>query len=333
MSIRKLARQLSLAPSTVSLALRNAPNISPATCERVIAAADMMGYQVNPAVRAAMASARAGRQIKARFSVAFLHDLSRYGNATPHSYYAACVRRVKEIGDSMGFDVYTLDYAELGSNIASVERVLNARGIRLVLVGKSAYFYPDFKLGDKFAVVAIGDGYAGSAHRVYNDVRTGTRDGYFYADKRGAQRVGLVSKAPVGSPLYQEYLGPYLTEEYLRHGKINTPVHIGRNVSLESVAAWIAENSVDYIITSTNWVLEWHSELKGLLGVHWINGILGTRELEPNQSYSLNDVDAQLSLALKWVDQLNYRNDFGPQRLWVRSYVCDNTADPRIPNK
>ena len=61
-----IARKAKVSVSTVSLALRNRPQIPAATRERLQAAAKALYYQPNPLVSAYQANVRSGRQRRYR---------------------------------------------------------------------------------------------------------------------------------------------------------------------------------------------------------------------------------------------------------------------------
>ncbi|HOO92386.1 MAG TPA: helix-turn-helix domain-containing protein, partial [Opitutales bacterium] len=57
-SMADIAREAGVSRNAVSLALRNDPQIAPATRERIHAIADRLGYQRNPAVGTLMSQMR-----------------------------------------------------------------------------------------------------------------------------------------------------------------------------------------------------------------------------------------------------------------------------------
>lgn len=69
-----LARELGVAKSTVSRALRNDPRISKVTRERVLACAEKSGFQMHPYVQVLMAQRRMQQQVAAHANLVYLND-------------------------------------------------------------------------------------------------------------------------------------------------------------------------------------------------------------------------------------------------------------------
>lgn len=129
-----VARQSGVSKNTVSLALRNDPQIPPATRKRIQTVAKRLGYCKNPIVGHLLAQLRAGFATGHKATLALLN-----ANADPEAfhrhptiptYVEGCLRRATAQG-------YGLDHFWLGDprlNGERLNRILSARNIRGALV-------------------------------------------------------------------------------------------------------------------------------------------------------------------------------------------------------
>ena len=127
-----IAKKAGVSKNTVSLALRNDPQIPQSTRERIKAIAEELGYQTNPTVAHLMAQIRRSPAIKASLAMlnANLDSKAFSQHPTVPTYVEGCRRRASQLGYSLDeFWLYdpTLDGVRL-------EKILRARGIRGVLI-------------------------------------------------------------------------------------------------------------------------------------------------------------------------------------------------------
>jgi LacI family transcriptional regulator len=133
-TMREIANALGLSKNTVSLALANDPQIPTGTRERVKAAAEKMGYAVNPVVSHLMAELRKSRTKAPTHTLALLNayqgkDAFRTHPTIP-TYVEGCRRRAAV--QRYGTDTFWLH--EPGLDGDALHRILRARGIRGVIV-------------------------------------------------------------------------------------------------------------------------------------------------------------------------------------------------------
>ncbi|RRK00635.1 LacI family transcriptional regulator [Opitutaceae bacterium TAV3] len=131
---KDIARALGLTQATVSMALRGDPLVTPATRERVRAAAATLGYAPDPYLTGLAAYRHRKRPVEVRAVLAWLSNdaggESWKKSATFCDYHAGAVDRARELG-------YVLeDHALRAPRMtpARVESILLARGINGLLV-------------------------------------------------------------------------------------------------------------------------------------------------------------------------------------------------------
>jgi DNA-binding LacI/PurR family transcriptional regulator len=129
-----LAREVGLSRNAVSLALRGDPSIPAATQERVRAAANRLGYRVNPTVAQLMSELRKSGARRARYTLALCNAYPERNAFRTHptipTYVAGCRQRAEQQG--YGIDEFWLHDPDLDGS--RFNEILRARGIRGVVV-------------------------------------------------------------------------------------------------------------------------------------------------------------------------------------------------------
>jgi LacI family transcriptional regulator len=131
-----IGQKAGVSKNTVSLALRNDPQIPEATRLRIQKLAEKLGYQVNPIVANLMAQLRSSQQSPTRATLALINANADQDAFTQHptipNYVKGCKRRAKHLGYAL--DNFWLNDPELDAK--RLHRILKARGIRgAVIVG------------------------------------------------------------------------------------------------------------------------------------------------------------------------------------------------------
>lgn len=130
-NLKDVARETGLAVSTVSYALRGAPNIPPETAARVRAAADRLGYRVNSRVAELMAQVRRGRRLASGESIALIWVDSKAGRTFGRAVAEGARARAMERG--FGLAEFTLSETE--GRARRLADIVSARGITGVVFG------------------------------------------------------------------------------------------------------------------------------------------------------------------------------------------------------
>ena len=129
-----VARRLGVSKNTVSLALRNDPQIPESTRRKVREAAAEIGYTANPVVSELMSELRRGATAGYKRNFAMLNANvdgdAFHRHPTVPDYVAGCRRRATQLG--YGLDEFWLHDAGLAGG--RLESILRARGIRGALI-------------------------------------------------------------------------------------------------------------------------------------------------------------------------------------------------------
>ncbi len=134
-SIREIARTLGLSHTTVSEALRDSPRVNVATRKRVQKAAKAVGYRPNPLAGALMSEMRRARSGTFRGVLAILDlDGPDRRPASSNRYHRELVRGATARAAELGFKAETIVTGTQGISDARLDTILQARGIRGLLL-------------------------------------------------------------------------------------------------------------------------------------------------------------------------------------------------------
>ena len=175
MSVRRIAKALSLSPSTVSLALRDSPKIPAPTRQRVRVQAERLGYRPDAKLNEVMSQLRLAsvRPNEACFGV-----ISFYNTPRPWEHSLHLTRlfdSMRRRADRLGYRLEPLWLRAPGMTIRRFCSILDARGIQGLLCFGSPNLAEVFpaELG-RYAIVTQGLSIETPLHRVtshfYNDL-------------------------------------------------------------------------------------------------------------------------------------------------------------------
>ncbi len=192
-TLRQIATACDLSVATVSLALRDAAEISVATRARVRAAAERLGYEVTPLVSAYMAHLRrsTGRSFQEIIAYLYPEGAPEYGW---HSgYYPELERAVAREAHLCGYRMERFTIRRDPRQERRLSQILEARGIRSVIVPPMHVLPRPLDLDwKKFAAVTLGRSLiAPQLHRVGPDQFQGTLEIVHALRSRGHRRIGL----------------------------------------------------------------------------------------------------------------------------------------------
>lgn len=272
MSLRAIAEQAGVSPSTVSLALRGSQKIPEATRQRVAQIAAQLGYRPNAKVTELMSHVRLSR---AGGITACLGVVSFYGDPRPwesmpalRRVYESMARRAEDFG-------YRLEPLWLRAPDLTVRRlcgILDARGIEgLISLGspdQQEIFPPEL---DHYAVVAQGPSVAGSLHRVTTHAAGDMRRALDAVFALGYRNPGLAIGPEENVPSRDMHIGAYFGWCYKKWGRpANAPLlHLGSGGAGDA-AGWIAKHEFDVVIAvhDTPGLIELGLQLQRQ-GLHW----------------------------------------------------------------
>lgn len=194
-SMAKIAADLGVSPMSVSLALRGRHGVSQELRERVLAHAKTLGYSPDPLTAELMARMRSRRvQGTVTETIAYIDTFSRAGLMQDISTFRLFHEGAVARGHDFGYGMEIFRAREPGMSANRLGKILNARGIRGVLVGPRWWQEPDVQLDwSEFSAVLVGEvNFGPKIHRVCNNHTHTCALALKSMEARGYRHIGLV---------------------------------------------------------------------------------------------------------------------------------------------
>jgi len=199
-SLRDIAKKLDLSHSTVSLALRNHPRITPEVREKIHLAAQEMGYHPDPMLSALAHYRKNSKEAPVRSSIAWVNNWPNPEDLRRHkefdSYWKGAVAAAEKFG-------YYLEEFVVGPDLTPkrLEQILQARKIQGILLPPAPkgvamtewtewtdFNWPNFsivRMGRTWSVV--------EAHTVTSDQVANSMLAFKKMRERGYRRIGFAT--------------------------------------------------------------------------------------------------------------------------------------------
>lgn len=252
--MKHVAAAAGVSVMTVSLALRRAPSIPAATRERVVAAAEQLGYRRNPLVAALMAELRGKKARGAEaHTIAYVESYPAGGPAQQTDSLRRFREGVRAGAAKHGFGVQVFRLGAAGLSEGRLEQVLEARGIRGVV------FSPFPQTGSVLtqswrhhALAAVGHSLARPAlHRAVNHQAHSLRLALAELRARGYRRIGLVIRRHEDERTGRNWLSSVLLAQHDAVGTaLDYPLLLVETVERKAVWAWVKRERPEVVVTT-----------------------------------------------------------------------------------
>lgn len=248
--LRAVAERAGVSAMTVSRALRDHPEVSAATRQRIRQLAAEMGYRPDPALAALAAYRHSLRTVRGYGTIAFVTNFASAGewreDRTFAEMYGAAEKRAAELGYRL--EPFWLRASNMGPRRAS--EILFHRGIRGLLIAPLPQSVRHIRLNwEPFAAVALGRSLLVPAlHTVSaNQAHTVTL-AWRELRHRGYRRIGLALTFDEDKRTDHLYVAVHLREQ-TQHGAHALPVHLVRQWDPDSFRRWLKRYRPDAIIS------------------------------------------------------------------------------------
>lgn len=252
-TIAEVARAAGVSRTAVSYALRDDPNIAPATRARIRKAADALGYRPDPVLARLMAHLHGGRGRRHAGKLAFLnvHGEAAYWKNTSalDDFRRSAERRANELG--YGTEEFWLH--EPGRSPRRLAQMLEARGIRGLLVGSTGRHAStvDFPWA-KFAAVTVGYSVETPAlHRVVTHHYRNTRLALRKVLEVGYERIGFVAAAGAEAVMEDLHLAAFLAHQHGIRPGLRVPPLLCDPADGASLRRWFTAHRPEVILSTT----------------------------------------------------------------------------------
>lgn len=156
-TLQTIADRVGVTRATVSMALRNAPQISASRREEIRKVAEELGYRPNALVSSLMSHLRQSKPLPQQTGILYLISGNNPSPGGPGTAYDLYVRGAAARAAERGFNLETLWIREPGMTDARIGKILWARNIPGVIVGPREDYLPLPQLPwERLAAVMIG---------------------------------------------------------------------------------------------------------------------------------------------------------------------------------
>lgn len=249
--MQDVARAAGVHQTTVSMALRNHPRLSPATAERVRGIARDLGYRPNPLVSALIAGRRRrGQQVTATLGYV-VGDTTLLEARRSEEVYRDLLQGVRERAEELGYGLDVLRLGEPGMTRERFRSVARTRAIHGLIIAplKRHQESLDIEWGD-FACVAYGYSMARPRlHRVCPDFYHSMLEVMGRSRAAGGSRVGLAIDRAVDAKSDHLWLSAFMADQKVHppSGRPVPPLLIDRH-TLRGVDVWIARHEPQIVV-------------------------------------------------------------------------------------
>lgn len=250
-TLLEIARRLGVSKTAVSLALRGKPGLSATTNARILRLAHELGYAPNPVSAELMALVRAKRHKTGAQTIAFINTFMDPTLLRRIPGFAAFVTGAEKRAPQFGYAVEVFEARAKGMSGERLAGILQARGIRGILVGPRWAMEPELQFPwERFAVVLVGEAESGPhLHRVCNHHVHGCATALSRLAAKGYRRVGVIlDRAQEEKYRYDYILG---VEQFRRtdgHGvKVEILLYDKRDDAV--LEKWIRSNGFDALVS------------------------------------------------------------------------------------
>ncbi|MGJ3241768.1 MAG: substrate-binding domain-containing protein [Opitutales bacterium] len=258
-TLGQIAERTGYTVATVSMALRNRPQVNRETRARIQAEARRLGYRPDPEIARLMFRLRAGRNAEAASPMAIVDPgvPPRQQNAHNRRSLEGIRRRAAQ----MGFQTERFAYEDYGQSPGRLEQVLKARGIEGVLLPALRVTGQPFQFDvTGFSVATSGYTLALPVHRAVANQFNDTLHLLGHLKGRGYRRIGMM--LPMDSDLrtnrlysaaYRVYQGGRPLNQRLEPALVPT-------VEPATLTAWLDEVNPDALVMQApgaDRVLDW----------------------------------------------------------------------------
>lgn len=191
---KDIARKAGVSQVTVSAALRNRPDISAATREKVLQIATELGYRPDPALATLIHHRNQQRQTTFHGTLAYVTRKPHRPHTMPHHSDRLAFDGFCRGAEAAGYSVEIFNLLEEPLSPERLTKILISRGIRGIVIPKIDELDQIPQLDwEWFSVVELGHGMPQQIyHRVSTDQFHSTRETLRNAARLGYSRPGLV---------------------------------------------------------------------------------------------------------------------------------------------
>lgn len=260
--MQDIADRAGVGRTTVSLALRDHPKISPKTRQRIRELAEAMGYHPNPLVAAHMAYIRELHPKPTGQTLAFVWYRSlaeaRADRNTPvYKYYLGAKARA----EALGFGLEFFNLHERNGQLADILKVRGISGVIIAPMSEGGVMKEVAFEWNSFACVAIGHSLPSPRlHTVCNDEYATMREMFAQLGRLSYRRIGIAMCDAWSADVGHIWLAGYLLNKALTTPANRVPPFVSKDWDRARFLRWFKRCRPEAIITINDDIVGWLRE-------------------------------------------------------------------------
>ncbi len=242
-----IARAAGVSRMAVSYAMRNQPNVAPATAEHIRKVAEELGYKPDPELARLMTRLRDGRGIGFQSTLAFINPWKESGHDLYHMgqlLEGACRRAA-----GYGYSMEVLKLREPGMTTRRFSRILEARGIRGLLIPPLPAGRGHLSLDwSRFSVVVMDNSMKPDLNRVISDHFGNMVTVLRRLHHLRYRRIGLVLSKFLDQKTENQWHGAFVWYQQTIPAQDRVPVLLAKQIDGAAIARWHREHLPEVVV-------------------------------------------------------------------------------------
>ncbi len=265
--LRLIAERAGVSAMTVSRALRNEPRVAEATRVRVLGIARELGYRPDPQLARIMTQFQERRRTRDRETIAVIREAETGSDLPSPTYQYVPIESIRDRAERYGFVVEEFWLGIGGLGPARMDRILETRGIRGVIVSPQSASMPVRELDySRLAAATFGYGLRSpSLHRSAGNMTLAIHLATAELERRGYRRIGLALSRWVEARAENAYSATMLHYQQGIGKKFRVPPFQFPGNDLASgkdgFLDWVERYRPDALITFDQQIPGWLSDL------------------------------------------------------------------------
>lgn len=330
-TIRLLAKKAGVSPTAASLALRGSTKISLQQRKRIVALAIEMGYRPDAKVAELMAYLRAGPKDENGDTIAYLRQLPGEDESLDDLPFRGYLPGVLRRADSLGYRVESFSIGPRYLNTATVQRILDTRQIRGVIIAPVANPHLQLDLDwSNLAVVRLGYTTAHPhSHRVAGNAYRNMALCLQSLRKMGYRRIGLALSSYDSMRVEHQWRAAF-ADDWQQCAATNRVPFC--NLSVDHFGKWLGKSKPQVVVAVNNEVKS-RIEALGFSVPEDIAYVkVGLESSEDGLCGIATDFERIGELAVEQVISCIHRNEFGlslhPQTITIEGVWRHGSSCP-----
>jgi len=339
-TLRDIARRIGISHATVSLALKNHPNISQRRKEEVQRVAKEMGYRPDPALSSLIAYRRGRKEVPIRSSIAWVNHAENPGELRKFKEFEAYWQGATEAAERFGYHLDEMIWSK-DCSPERFEKIMFTRGIRGVLIPPHRE-QPDWGTfhWENFSVIRFGLSVRSpDSHIVTSDQMRMVMLAMEKIQAYGYRRIGFIIPMDFDVKVGGTFSGGYLVSQNILKLSPRLPILFTDGSTLRENPTrafrefenWMTKNRPDAILTASPETLDFLKKMN--LSVPGDIAVAGTSISDVPVQAGINQNSFEIgSVAVETLVALIYANDRGkpnvPRRILVEGFWQDGPSLP-----